>query len=134
MAVRTYEAQCAAWTEKGPAKAAIETIAARIKQGQLIARDETGMTVRYGSPAMFRLMGGLFSPKWFPLTARVTVVDHDHGADVEVVGTDRKGWYLVAISGRRGEQSLGEKTFVAQFQRVCTELSGPAQVSQSTRP
>ena len=83
---------------------------------------------------MFRLMGGLFSPRWFPLTAQVTVVGHEHGADVEVVGTDRKGWYLVAISGRRGERSIGEKTFIAQFQRRCTELSGSTQVWQSAHP
>jgi hypothetical protein len=45
-------------------------------------------------------------------------------ADVEVVGTDRKGWYLIAVSGRRGKRSIGERTFIAQFQRVFAELSG----------
>ena len=133
VAVRTYEAQRAAWTEKGSAKAAIKTIAARVKLGRLVAQDETELSVRYGSPGMFRLMGGLFTPKWFPLTARVTAVDHDHGADVEVVCTDHKGWYLVAISGRRGERSIGEKTFDAQFKRVCTELSGSTQAWEGRR-
>lgn len=124
MAVKTYEDQRAAWAEEGTAKAAIETIASRVKLGRLVAQSETGLTVQYGSPAMFRLMGGLFSPRWFPLTARVTVVDHGRMADVEVVGTDRKGWYLIAVSGRRGKRSIGERTFIAQFQRVFAELSG----------
>jgi len=130
VAVRTYEAQRAAWPEKGSAKTATEAVAARVKLGRLVAQGETGLTVQYGSPAMFRLMGGFFTPKWFPFTAQVTVGDHDHGADVEVVGTDSKGWYLVAISGRRGKRSIGEQAFIAQFQRVCTELSGSTHVWQ----
>ena len=124
MAATTYEAQRVSWPEKGSAKAAIETIAARVKVGRLVERGDTGLTVQYGSPAMFRLMGGLITPRWFPMTASVTAVGNDNGAEVEVVGTDRKGPYLGDISVRRGERSIGERTFIAQFQRVCTELSG----------
>jgi hypothetical protein len=134
VAVKAYEAQRAAWPEKGTAKAAIETIASRVKLGRLVDQDETGLTVEYGSPAMFRLMGGLFTPKWFPLSAQVVVVGNDHGADVEVVGTDRKGWYLVGDSGRRGKRSLGEKVFIKQFRRVCTELSGSSHLWQEPCP
>jgi len=71
---------------------------------------------------MFRLMGGLSFPKRFPLTARITAIAPAVAADVAVVGTDGKGWYLVSGSARRGARTRGERTFPSQFPRVCAEL------------
>jgi hypothetical protein len=130
VAVGDYEPKRASWTEGGAARAVIESIAARVRLGRVVNRGETGLTVRYGSPAMFRLMGSLFTPKWFPITAQVSVVEHDQNANVEVVGTDNEGWYLASVSGRRGEPSIGEKGFIAQFDRVCSELSGSRAVQR----
>lgn len=123
MAVRAYEAQRASWIEQGSPAVVVEAIAARVKSGRVVERDDTTLTVQYGSPTMFRLMGGLFTPRWFPIWATLTVTANEKAGEVEVIGTDRKGRYLYGISLRRGERSLGERSFIAQFQRVCAELS-----------
>ena len=126
MAVDEYEVRRASWTEEGSAKVVVENIAARVVLGTLVSQTENGLTVQYGSPGMFRLMGCIFTPKWFPLTAAVKVVEDGQMSKVEVVGSDDKGWYLAAlsVSAHRGKPSLGERGFIAQFQRVCVELSG----------
>jgi hypothetical protein len=73
---------------------------------------------------MFRLMGGLFTSRWFPLWVEVAVVANESDSEVEVLGTDQKDRYMYEVSVRRGERSVGERTFNAQFQLACTELSG----------
>ncbi len=124
MAIHSYETRRASWREGCSAQAAIDTISARVKMGHVVDKTESGLTVQYGSPAKFRLMGGLFTSRWFPLTAQVTVTGDGDAAEVEVVGVDRKGAYLADISMRRGEQSIGERSYISQFHRVCAELGG----------
>ena len=126
MVTKTYEAQRASWTERESTNTVVRTIAARVKLGRVVEQGDTTLAVQYGSPAVFRLMGGLFTPRWFPLWVNVAVVANENNAEVEVIGTDRKGRYLYDISVRRGEQSMGERTFIAQFRRACNELSGSA--------
>ena len=134
MGTRTYEAQRASWTEDGSAEVAIQTISARVKRGRVVDQGDTALTVQYGSPAMFRLMGGLFTARWFPMTASVTAVGNDNRTAVEVVGADRKGPFLGDISIRRGERSIGEHAFIAQFQYACAELSGSGEDERPSRP
>jgi hypothetical protein len=122
--VHSYETRRASWREGCSVQAAIDTIAARVKTGLVVDKTESALTIQYGSPAKFRLMGGLFTSRWFPLTAQVTVTGNGHASDVEVVGIDQKGAYLADISMRRGERSIGERSYISQFQRVCAELSG----------
>jgi hypothetical protein len=92
--------------------------------GHVVDKTESGLTIQYGSPAKFRLMGGLFTSRWFPLTAQVTVTGVGDASEVEIVGIDQKGAYLADISMRRGERSIGERSYISQFQRVCAELGG----------
>jgi len=126
MIVRAYDDQRASWSEGCPAEAAIQLIADRVTIGQLADRRELGLTVKYGSPAIYRLMGGLFTTRWVPVKVDVTVTPHTQGqsAAVEVVGGDEKGAYLFEASRRRGESSISERFFVAQFRHACIELSG----------
>lgn len=134
MGTRTYEAQRASWTEDGSADAAIQTISARVKRGRVVEQTDIALTVQYGSPSMFRMVGGLFTARWFPMTARVTAVSNDNGTLIEVVGADRKGPYLGDISVHRGERPIGERTFIAQFKRACAELSGWGEEERQSRP
>jgi hypothetical protein len=122
--VHSYETRRASWREGCSAQTAIDTIAARVKTGLVVDKTESALTIQYGSPAKFRLMGGLFTSRWFPLTAQVTVTGDGHASDVEVVGIDQKGAYLADISMRRGERSIGERSYISQFRRVCAELGG----------
>jgi hypothetical protein len=124
VAIPSYESQRASWREECSAHAALDAISARVKTGHVVDKTESGLTIQYGSPAKFRLMGGLFTSRWFPLTAQVTVTQDGDAAEVEVVGLDRKGAYLADISMRRGERSIGERSYVSQFQRVSAELDG----------
>ena len=124
MTVHSYETQRASWTEGCSAQDAVKTVSGRVKTGRLVDKTETGLTVEYGSPTKFRVMGGLFTSRWFPLMAQVTVTGHGDTSEVEVVGTDQKGAYMADISIRRGERSIAKRSFLSQFQRVCSELSG----------
>ena len=74
---------------------------------------------------MFRLMGGIFTPRWSPLTAQVTVTAQDHHAAVDVIAVDEKGTYLGDVSMRHGEVSIGERAFLNQFRTACLELGAP---------
>jgi hypothetical protein len=121
---RPYEDQRASWTEEGPTRATVHAISGRVKVGRIVDHTETSLTVQYGSSALFRLLGGLFTSQWFPLTARVTVSSDGDNVEVQVLGSDAKGPYLGDISVRKGEQSIGKRAFIDQFRRACAELSG----------
>lgn len=125
MVARKYDAQSASWTEEGSVDAVIEAISGRVKLGHVVDQNETGITVRYGSRTMFRLMGGIFTPRWSPLTAQVTVTAQDHHAAVDVIAVDEKGTYLGDVSMRHGEVSIGERAFLNQFRTACLELGAP---------
>jgi hypothetical protein len=107
--VHSYETQRASWTERCSAQAAAKAVSGRVKTGRLVDKTEAGLTVEYGSPAKFRVMGGMLTSRWFPLTAEVTITGHGDTSEVEVVGTDQKGAYLADISIRRGERSIGKR-------------------------
>ncbi len=126
MVVRAYDDQRASWSEGCPAEAATQLIADRVTIGQLTDRRELGLTVKYGSPVVYRLMGGLFTTRWVPVKVDVTVTPQGQSAAVKVVGGDEKGAYLFEASRRRGKSSISERFFVTQFRHACSELSGGA--------
>ncbi len=81
---------------------------------------------------MYRFMGVHF-PRWFPMVVAISATEDGGMANVEAIGTDQKGGYLVDIYRRRGDSlSVGEVAFERQFQRVCIELQGDE--SQSEPP
>ena len=127
MAVRAYDDQRARWTEVDSARSAICSISARVKAGRLVDQNETELTVEYGSPALFRLLGGIITCRWFPITVTVTAIDNGDSADVEVVGSDRRGPYLWEVSIRRGDPSIGRRSFTGQLTSACDELRGSAE-------
>jgi len=124
VAIRSNETLRASWWEGCSAHAAIDAISARVKTDHVVDTTESGLTIQYGSPAKFRLMGGLFTSRWFPLTAKVAVAEDGGAAEVEVVAIDRKDAHLADISIGRRERSIGEWSYISQFRRFCAELGG----------
>ena len=53
-------------------------------------QSETELTVECGSSALFRLMGGIVTSRWFPMTATVSAIGNGDCAEAELVGYDRK--------------------------------------------
>jgi hypothetical protein len=65
-----------------------------------------------------------------PLMAMVTVLQNGDSVDVEVIGSDRKGYFVGDFSVRRGDLSIGECSYVSQFQRACVELQSTTVASR----
>jgi hypothetical protein len=114
----------ASWIEDANADDALPIVSGRIRAGHVVDRDDSTMTLDYGSSAKFRFWGFLM-PRQFPLLVSVSVQPSDGDkAEIEVTGRDGMGRYLVDLPVRRGERTLCERLFEKQFAWVFAELRG----------
>jgi hypothetical protein len=121
----------ASWIEEADVDDAIEVISSRVREGRIVGRNGTVLTVEYGSSVIHRLMAGRLSSRWFPMKATLSVGrGPENRVEVAAVAEDTTSRCLGDISMRRGEPSISERAFIEQFGRACCELDGSTQVHE----
>jgi hypothetical protein len=102
----------------------METILSRLEKCRIVARADGAVIVKVGSRIMTRLIGAVFTVRWFPM--QITLSAHASQAgpvELEMVAEADLGWYLFDVRWRRDGPHLGELALQKRFRQICKELS-----------